>query len=195
MSGLVGPPSGALRRRLERGELRTTALHALAVAVFASAGLATALSVHAPRSDLAGRTYAAALTACVLWVVVRALLLSAGGAPGPTFEELTAVDGAEESGPPPGLVSLELAVRFGATTSGDYHVRLRPVLTELARQHLAAKGVRLDAPRHRERAEALLGPEVYDLVRPGVDPPDDRFGPGPGVRAIAHVTGTLERLA
>lgn len=195
MSGLVGPPTGAVRRRLARGELRTTALHALVVALLASGGLAIALGVHAPRADLAGRTYAAALAACVLAVAVRGLGLAVAGRPGASFEELTARPSDEEWGPPAGLVSLELSVRLGASAAGDYHVRLRPLLTELARQRLAAKGVRLDAPRHRERAEALLGPEVYELVRPGAAPPEERFDPGPGAAALERVTATLEHLA
>lgn len=184
-----------MRRRIARGELWTTALHALVVALLASGGLAIALGAHAPRSDLAGRTYAAALAGCVLAVAVRGLSLAVAGRAGPSFEELTARAADEGAGPPAGLVSLEMSVRFGASAAGDYHVRLRPLLTDLARQRLAARGVRLDAPRHRERAEALLGPEVYELVRLGVPPPDERFAAGPGAHALEQVTAVLERLA
>ena len=194
MSGLVGPATGAVRRRLERGELRTTALHAASAALIATAGFALALGVRAPRSDLAVRSYAAALMGCAFAVVVRALALAGRGRPGPGFEELTGEADLEEEGTPGGLASLELGVRFGTTTAGDFHVRLRPVLTDLARQRLATKGLRLDLPRHRERAEALLGPEVYALVRPGLPPPDDRFAPGPGARAVEQAVAALERL-
>jgi hypothetical protein len=193
VSGLVGPASGALRRRLERGELRTTALHAAAAALTATAGFAVALGVRAPRSDLAVRCYAAALMGCAFAVVVRALAVAARGRTAPTFEDLTGAAGIEE-GRPGGLASLELGVRFGTTTSGDFHVRLRPVLTDLARQRLATKGLRLDLPRHRERAEALLGADVYALVRPDVPPPEDRFAPGPGARAVERAVAKLERL-
>jgi hypothetical protein len=195
VSGLVGPPSRWDRRRQERGEVRNAALHAIALAILFTAGLVLALSVHAPRPDLAERYYAASLAALVLEVLVRALAVSARTKPGATFEELTARTAAADQGPPDELVSLELAVRLGANAAGDYHVRLRPVLVDLARQRLAKRGVRLEAPRHRERAEALLGPEVFEMVRGGASLPDDRFAPGPGERQVERATAALERLS
>jgi hypothetical protein len=194
LSGLVGPPSGALRRAMERTELRTTVQHMIAVAAVCTAGFVLAIGVRAPRTDLAVRTYSAALAGCILAVAIRALVVRAHSAPAPGYEELVAGEDEGRSGAPAGLVHLELAVRFGASAAGDFHVRLRPVLADLARERLRAHGVRLDQPRHRERAEALLGPAVYELVRPGVAPPEQRFAPGPSRALVEAATAALERL-
>jgi hypothetical protein len=195
VSGLVGPASRGDRRRQARGEVRNAALHAMVVACMFTAGLVLALSLHAPRPDLAVRYYAASIAALALEVLVRALSVSSRAKPGRSFEELTARNAAADQGPPGELISLELAVRLGANAAGDYHVRLRPILVDLARPRLAKRGVRLEAPRHRERAEALLGPEVFEMVGGGTSLPDDRFAPGPGEELVERVTAALERLS
>jgi hypothetical protein len=195
VSGLVGPPSRGDRRRQARGVVRNAALHAAVVAILFTAGLVLALSVHAPRPDLAVRYYAAGIAALALEVLVRALAVSARAQPGPSFEELTARSAAADHGPPAELISLELAVRLGANAAGDYHVRLRPLLVDLARERIAKRGVRLEAPRHRERAEALLGPEVFQMVKGGAPLPDDRFAPGPGEELVGRAIAALERLS
>jgi hypothetical protein len=68
------------------------------------------------------------------------------------------------------------------STAGDVHVTLRPVLREVADERLRARGVELTA--QPERARALLGDALWELVRPDRPPPADRLAPGltPGER-------------
>jgi hypothetical protein len=73
------------------------------------------------------------------------------------------------------------------------HLRLRPALREAAAQRLRVRhGVDLDAdPR---RARALLGDETWELVRPDVKPPSDRFGPGITPAQLGRTLDVLEAL-
>jgi hypothetical protein len=197
VSGLVGPAPKSVQRQLRRGPLRTTTLRAAITAALCTTGFVLAVGVRAPRTDLAVRWYAAALAGCVLATLVRALDVQTRdrdrGAPG--FEELAHGDRSRNTGTPAGLVSLELAVRFGSSSAGDYHIRLHPVLADLARRRLADRGVRLDLPAHRARAVAVLGEQAYELVRPDLPPPDERFDPGPSPKALEELTTLLEQLA
>ena len=196
MSGLVGPPPKSVQRQLRRGPVRTTALRAAAVAALCTGGFVLAVGVRAPRTDLAVRSYAAALAACALAVLVRALdvQVSDRNRGAPTFDELAAGDQPEREETPRQLVSLELAVRFGSSSAGDYHTRLRPVFADLARRRLADRGVRLDAPAHSARARAILGDAAYELVRPDKPAPAERFAPGPSRTTLEGLTSLLEEL-
>jgi hypothetical protein len=88
------------------------------------------------------------------------------------------------------LARLEREVALAAGSSFDLHFRLRPVLREIAahrlvtRRGLALDGGLLEVP-------ALLGDELWEVVRPDRAPPDDRFGPG---LPLARLRGLLERL-
>jgi hypothetical protein len=93
---------------------------------------------------------------------------------------------------PPGLVRLEQQLALAATTAFDLHFRLRPVVREVAAQRLwATHAVDLDADP--ERAEALLGPDVWELARPDRPPPLDPFARGLGLPGIENVMSGLER--
>ncbi len=92
----------------------------------------------------------------------------------------------------PSLDQLErlLAVRPSA---GDVHLRLRPVLVEIAAARLwTAQGIDLHADP--EAARRLLDPLAWDLVRPDREPPADRLAPGPSLAALAAAVDALEAL-
>jgi hypothetical protein len=92
---------------------------------------------------------------------------------------------------PPELVRLEQQLALAATTAFDVHYRLRHVVRDVAAERLWARhGVDLDTDA--ERAEALVGPEVWALVRPDRLPPADPFAPGLGVAGIEAVIAELE---
>ena len=93
---------------------------------------------------------------------------------------------------PSQLVRLEHIVGWAGTNAGDTHGRLRPVLIEIAVARLARRGLRLD--RHPAEAERLLGPDVWELVRPDRPPPPDPTGPGIQPRRLAAVLDTLEAV-
>lgn len=96
--------------------------------------------------------------------------------------------------PEPALAIDELAridrlVVLGGSNAFDLHYRLRPLLRDLAADRLSAgHGVSLD--REPERAQGLLGEELWELVRA-----DREVGrrTGPGV-APAELAGFVERL-
>jgi hypothetical protein len=91
---------------------------------------------------------------------------------------------------PRDLAKLEREVALAAGTSFDVHFRLRPVLREIAAHRLAMRhGADLD--RGSAEVRAALGEELWELVRPEREPPDDRFGPG---LPLGRLRGMLERL-
>jgi hypothetical protein len=94
---------------------------------------------------------------------------------------------------PASLARLEREVTLASGTAFDVHFRLRPLLQQLAGGLLVRRGV--DLERNPARAEALLGPRVWELVRPDRAAPDDRTAPGLPVGAIEQAIDDLERLA
>lgn len=96
-------------------------------------------------------------------------------------------------GPPPAqFVRLERIVEWSGESGLGAHTRLRPVLVEIAEARLARRGLRLD--RDVEEARRLLGPAVWDLVRPERPPPRDRDAPGIRPRRLEEILDALEAL-
>ena len=93
----------------------------------------------------------------------------------------------------PELARLEREVTLAASSSFDRHYRLRPIAREIAGGLLAARrGVVLD--QEPERSRALLGEETWSLVRPDLEPPHDRYGPGIQAAELGRVLAALEAL-
>jgi hypothetical protein len=88
----------------------------------------------------------------------------------------------------PELDRLGRELSLGTQSAFDYHVRLRPVLQEIAEARLAARGRRL------EDAEGLLGPEAWQLVRPDRPAPTDRHAPGADPAAVRRFVDALEKI-
>ena len=88
----------------------------------------------------------------------------------------------------PELERLGRELSLGTQSAFDYHVRLRPVLQEIAEARLAARGRRL------EDAEGLLGPEAWELVRPDRPAPIDRHAPGADPDAVRRFVDALEKI-
>jgi hypothetical protein len=93
---------------------------------------------------------------------------------------------------PAPLERTEWIVEAGRQRSGDVHVRVRPLLREIAAPLLRRQGVRLDA--EPERARALLGEELWDLVRPERPLPQDRRGRGLSLAELEQLVQRLEQL-
>ncbi|MBO0703162.1 MAG: hypothetical protein J2P38_09540, partial [Candidatus Dormibacteraeota bacterium] len=72
----------------------------------------------------------------------------------------------------PGLREMERMVIFGQASAYDFESRLRPHLTAIAEQRLAAHGLTLNSSP--DRVSALLGPDAWELVRPDYRPLGDR---------------------
>jgi hypothetical protein len=84
---------------------------------------------------------------------------------------------------------LDRVVSTATTHAGDLHVRLRPILREIAADGLRRRGVELDA--QPQAARELLAPETWEVVRPDRPRPDDAFARG---LAPAHLDAVLDDL-
>jgi hypothetical protein len=93
---------------------------------------------------------------------------------------------------PAQLVRLERIVQWSGSSAVDSHTRLRPVLVEIAEVRLTRRGLRLD--RDVAEARRLLGPKVWELVRPDRPAPPDRDAPGIAAGDLEEILDTLEAL-
>jgi hypothetical protein len=84
------------------------------------------------------------------------------------------------------------AVASGTTSAGDLHLRLRPILREVAIDGLRRRGVELDADP--ARAQRLLAPATWELVRPERPAPADAFARGLPATQLDLVLDDLEAL-
>jgi len=159
--------------------------------VFASIGLAVGLILRPGDSG-------AAVEAYVLFLGALGLALLAKATAG-TFEPATAsrvvaarARQPRKDGRPADLVRIERELEMSTESAFDTYFRLRPILRELATTRLALSGVDLDAPGGS--AEALLGPEAWELVKPDAERPDDHYAPGVRLSAVAHALDAVEAL-
>jgi len=94
---------------------------------------------------------------------------------------------------PPELVRMERELELGIASATHAHRRLLPLLRTAAEARLATRhGIELD--RRPDAARALLGEEVWDLLRPDRPAPADRHGAGPSREAIVAAIERLEAL-
>jgi len=94
---------------------------------------------------------------------------------------------------PAALLTLERRVLLATETALEVHYRLRPVLREIAAYRLSAhRGIELD--RDPEAARMVLGPEAWELVRPGRPHPTDRLGRGRPLAELRAVVDALETI-
>jgi len=92
-----------------------------------------------------------------------------------------------------GELTLVRDIKQSRSSALHLHVRLRPILREIAAHRVWMRfGVDLD--REQERARELIGPNAWELVRPGRLPPDDRLAPGPASAELRVVVDELERI-
>ncbi len=94
---------------------------------------------------------------------------------------------------PASLERVERELTLSTGTAFDVHFRLRPLLRSIASDALLRRGVDLD--RTPERAEALLGPDAWELVRPDRPAPRDRAARGVPLDSVERAVAGLERLA
>jgi hypothetical protein len=100
---------------------------------------------------------------------------------------------ARRRGTTPDLASLDRLLSLSVANAEDVHGRLRPLVTEIARQRLADHtGVRLDADP--EAAAAALGPDTWELVRPDRPRPLDRRARGLAPERLRAIVESLERI-
>jgi hypothetical protein len=93
---------------------------------------------------------------------------------------------------PSQLVRIERIIERSGESSLAAHTQLRPVLAEIAKARLMRRGV--DLSRDRDEAWRLLGPEVWELVRPDRPQPLDPGAPGLTPRELDAILDRLEAL-
>jgi hypothetical protein len=93
---------------------------------------------------------------------------------------------------PADLARIDRAVASGTASAGDLHLRLRPILREVAIDGLRRHGVELDADP--ARAQQLLAPTTWELVRPDRPAPTDAFARGLPAAQLDLVLDDLEAL-
>ena len=93
---------------------------------------------------------------------------------------------------PASLARVEREVTLATGTAFDVHYRLRPVVRSVAGGLLLRRGI--DLERRPDRAQPLLGADVWELVRPGRPAPDARTAGGLELAAIERAIDSLERL-
>lgn len=93
---------------------------------------------------------------------------------------------------PASLAKLEREVALAATTTFDFHARLRPTLREIAAYRLANRGIVLDSGS--PAARAALGDDLWELLRPDRRPPDDRNAPGLPLTRVRAVLDALDKI-
>jgi hypothetical protein len=91
------------------------------------------------------------------------------------------------------LAAVERLLSLSVASAEDEHTRLRPLVTEIARQRLADHtGVRLDGDPNA--AAEAVGPDVWELARPGRPAPPDRRSRGIETARLRRVVESLERI-
>jgi hypothetical protein len=77
----------------------------------------------------------------------------------------------------------------------DLHFRFRPILMEVVSDLLALRA-RIDFHEHPEQARPLIGPVLWDLVRPDRPVPAGRFSdPGLDPTSMKRLLDELERIS
>jgi hypothetical protein len=94
---------------------------------------------------------------------------------------------------PEELLRMDRELVLGSANADHAHRRLLPLLRATAAARIAGRhGFQLE--RRPEAARALLGEEVWDLLRPDRPEPDDRHGSGVPRRRLADVIERVESL-
>jgi hypothetical protein len=132
------------------------------------------------------------LTAIALAVLVRRIRDGDGPRGARRFEAALRRRPATQS-PPVELLRVERELELGVANALHAHRRLLPLLRAAAAARIGSRhGFELE--RRPEAARALLGEDVWELLRPDRPEPADRHGPGVPRRRVTAVIDRLEAL-
>ena len=140
--------------------------------------------------------------ALAIWIVVVAAIAlvllvrhaRARGGPQHASRFEAALRGRPETPEPPvELLRMERELELGIADSAHAYRRLLPLLRAAAEARLASRhGIELD--RRPDAAEALLGDEAWELLRPDRPEPADRHGRGIPRATVAAAIERVEAL-
>jgi len=94
---------------------------------------------------------------------------------------------------PGSLAHLEREVSIAGSSAFDEHQRLRPAVAEIAADLLASRRG-IDLGREPDRARAVLGDDVWELIRPDRPQPTDKLERGIDEAGLERVVASLERI-
>jgi hypothetical protein len=159
--------------------------------VVACAGLGVGISVRPGDASLAVEAYVLFLGALGLVALTKATSKTFEPAAASRVQVAQARSRRAESRPAE-LVRVERELEMATQSAFDTYFRLRPILRELAATRLALSAVELDAPGGR--AESLLGPEAWALVRADAVRPSDHYAPGVPLALVERAVDAVESL-
>lgn len=150
-------------------------------------GLIVALGIRPIATSTILAAYVLALAAIALELVTRVLAARSSDEARSEFEHALARRPVDRTRPPE-LLRMERELTLGAASAGHLHMRLLPLLREIATARLGFEPAR--AP---ERARRLLGDDAWELLRPDRPAPADRNAPGVTQRQLERCIEALER--
>jgi hypothetical protein len=154
---------------------------------FVNVGVLIALGLHPVATQTILAAYVLALAAIALELATRLLAARSASGRQSQFEQaLRRLR--DDQGRPAELVRIDRELTLGIANAGHLHLRLLPLLREIAAARLG-----FDAWRSPERARAALGDDVWELLRPDRPAPHDRNGPGASRRQLERCIDVLER--
>ena len=138
-----------------------------------------------------------ALDIYILYLGALALLAFARGTAAAGDGEAADHGIAEAAAPPPArlpeLARVEREVVLSTGSEFDQQLRVKPLLRDVAAHRLwTRRGVDLD--ENPERARELLGPEVWELVKPGPPEADRRYWRGLDIAGLGRIVDQIEAL-
>ena len=170
--------SWPVRRALVAGTLAT---------IGALLGLFASTGVRARVLD----AYLVALCAVLMLMLIRTLRARLAERRVSRFDSTLAT--MRHAPPPSRGLTLERDLELSRLNEFHFHMRLRPVLREIAALKLRRRyGVELD--REPARARELVPSAAWEVVRPDRPPPRDRLAPGPSLDQVRTLVSELERL-
>ncbi|MGZ4382322.1 MAG: hypothetical protein ACXVZ3_12980 [Gaiellaceae bacterium] len=132
------------------------------------------------------------VAALVLAVLVRQSRERGGQTPARRFEQALRRR-KQAASQPEELERMERELVLGVADADHAHRRLLPLLRAAAAARLNARhGIELE--RRPEAARALLGEDVWELLRPDRPEPENRHGPGVPRERVAAVIERVESL-
>jgi len=159
--------------------------------VFSVAVGITALAVSGARSILLD-VYPLGMGGVLLLALVRTTREGGPSADSSEFDRALA-EMSQRHPSDSGELTLVRDIKQSRISALHLHVRLRPILREIAVHRLWMRfGVDLD--REQARARELIGANAWELVRRDRPPPSDRLAPGPALADLRVVVDELERL-
>jgi hypothetical protein len=161
-------------------------------AIVAAIALVALVAIPKLSTSRALAIWVVVVTALVLFVLVRRSHMRDEPAPARRFEQ--ALRGPKQAvSQPEELLRMERELVLGVADADHAHRRLLPLLRAAAAARLSARhGIELE--RRPEEARALLGEDVWELLRPDRPEPANRHAAGVPEKRLAAVIERVESL-